>query len=571
MAQMKHKKNYFIRIMLRFSYFVVLTISLNLALNLIFVHANTVISNQIDIMISGVEISIKPIILKFIVLTILGVIISFCANFLGLKYAIKVITKYRKLIGDKIYHMEYRYFDENNSATMINKVNADIAEAESFLRDSLIAIISSLTAVLIYANYIRQLNLSLFFVVMLCYPFVFWLAQIIVKRISNLSKIYRAKTDIMISIDQDVIGGEKIVKAFALQDYFSDKMHRVVLDLVDNEEKRTSVSNTALVARKTIQWLPSIVCGFLSVFLVKNGSLSIGELVSFVVILGKFVSSFIGLPFAFVDSASSFVSIKRLEEMLSFDSELFGTETSIADKEKVISIEKAVFGYDQERSILKELSLYVNKGENVAIVGKSGGGKSTIFRIICGFYHLSNGCYKFYGRDINDWKIENVRNELALVSQDIFLFPGTIEENILYGNENATHEQVIQACMQAEIHDFIMGMSDQYQTIVGERGSLLSGGQKQRISIARAILKNASVLLLDEPTSSVDEETEYLIQKALKSLCEGKTSITIAHRLSTIREADRIMVLQSGEMIEVGTHDELMNIDGVYAAMYGRG
>ena len=176
-----------------------------------------------------------------------------------------------------------------------------------------------------------------------------------------------------------------------------------------------------------------------------------------------------------------------------------------------------------------------------------------------------------YGMDINEWNIESARENMALVSQDTFLFPGTIEENIRYGNINATHDEVVNACKDARIHDFIEGLADGYETVISEGGSQLSGGQRQRIAIARAILKNTPILLLDEPTSAIDEGTEQLIQDALDRLCKGKTSITIAHRLSTIKDADRIIVLQHGRIVETGTHKQLLDMGGVYAGMYAEG
>ena len=205
----------------------------------------------------------------------------------------------------------------------------------------------------------------------------------------------------------------------------------------------------------------------------------------------------------------------------------------------------------------------------MAFVGESGGGKSTIFHVLCGFHAKTGGSYRLLGRKIEDWNREALRKQLALVSQNVFLFPTTVEENIAYGNPAATHEEIVEACKKAEIHDFIMTLPDGYQTLVGERGAMLSGGQKQRISIARAILKNASILLLDEPTSAIDVETEQLIQKAINAVSEGRTCITIAHRLSTIVDADRIMVLKQGNIVESGTHEELLRLGGVYASMYG--
>ena len=350
------------------------------------------------------------------------------------------------------------------------------------------------------------------------------------------------------------------------------------------EQIRTGISNTAIVIRRLIQWIPSILCAFLSIWLVRNGQLTVGELVGFVVILEKFVESIIGIPFAIVDATGCMVCIGRLEGILSAKDEHFGDKTykatnianSVSDKSNldvdyVIEFDNIKFAYKEGENVLNDVSFKIKNGENIAIVGSSGGGKTTIFRLLCGLYHASAGTYKLYGMDINEWNIESARENMALVSQNTFLFPGTIEENIRYGNINATHDEVVNACKDARIHDFIEGLADGYETVISEGGSQLSGGQRQRIAIARAILKNTPILLLDEPTSAIDEGTEQLIQDALDRLCKGKTSITIAHRLSTIKDADGIIVLQHGRIVETGTHKQLLDMGGVYAGMYAEG
>lgn len=574
------RENYFIKNMLRYSYLIIIALILNAVVNEIVVKANRVISNNIDYMLAGEAVDISEIMLKFILLTLSGFALSFAGSRLSLKYAVRVINKYRKQISKKLYKIEYSYYDNGNTATIINKVNSDIAEAEIFLSEHFADIIINITAAIIYADYVRQLNIVLFIAVVVSYPLVIWLSNLLVKRMRELSKIFRSKADMMLSIDHEAIMGYQIVKAFGLQQYFENRMHKASEELVETEQKRTSISNTAIVIRKLVQWIPAILCAFLCVWLVRNGQLTVGELVGFVVILEKFVESIIGIPFAIVDATGSMVCIGRLEEILAARDEHFGDKTQPDDNsqkelelynKRAIEFNNISFSYSEGEKVLDGVSFYVNSGENVAIVGSSGGGKTTIFRLLCGFYHADMGTYKLYGMDINEWDIESARSRIALVSQDTFLFPGTIEENIKYGNINATHEEVVNACRDARIHEFIESLSDGYETVISEGGSQLSGGQKQRIAIARAILKDTPILLLDEPTSAIDESTEHLIQEALDRLSRGKTSITIAHRLSTIKNADRIIVLQSGKIVETGTHKQLLDMGGVYAEMYAEG
>ena len=370
-------------------------------------------------------------------------------------------------------------------------------------------------------------------------------------------------------IAQDCISGILVLRSFGAEKYFESKLDMAADELVNNEEKRTRISNTAIIVRQVLQWLPNIICAVYAYVLVRGENLSIGELLAFVVILERFVSSFVGLPFNFVDAKEHMVCIRRVEKILGEKNENSGVETCGLEGDAV-TFDRVAFAYGEESEVLKELSFTIPKGTSAAFVGDSGGGKSTIFRLLCGFYPVIEGSYLLFGREFSQWDIQAAREQMALVSQNVFLFPGTIEENVAYGNQKASKEEIIQACKNARIHEFIMSQPKGYDTVVGERGILLSGGERQRISIARAILKDAPILLLDEPTSAVDVETESLIQEAIDQLSANRTTIIIAHRLSTVRNVDKIMVLKDGRVVETGTHTELMAKQGAYAAMYGR-
>jgi len=233
-----------------------------------------------------------------------------------------------------------------------------------------------------------------------------------------------------------------------------------------------------------------------------------------------------------------------------------------------IEFDNVSFGYDQERVILSNLSLTINKGETVAIVGPSGSGKSTIGRLIFRFYDVNNGSIRIDGQDIRDVTQVSVHNSIGIVPQDTVLFNDTIGYNIAYGSKNASNDDIVEAAKSAKIHDFIISLTDGYNTTVGERGLKLSGGEKQRVGIARTLLKNPPILVLDEATSALDTETERNIQESLRGLGSGRSVITIAHRLSTVVDADQIFVLEKGVIVEKGTHDELLNLNGRYTKMW---
>lgn len=552
------RRNVFLKNMFHYWYMPVAGIVLASLLNLAVVRGNEVISAVIDQMLAGEYVVFGSFLAEFAVLTILGFAAAFAAAAVSGKYGVLVSARYRQQVAEKLYQMEYQYFDEHNSASVINKVNADLNEAERFLNDTFVMLAADTIAVVIYADYVRRLNVRLFVLVLVCYPLVLWIANKLVKKIYGLTMTYREKSDAITGIAQDALNGILIVRSFGLEQYFQDKMHIATLDLVDNEEKRAKVSNTAVLIRKLIQWIPNILCAVYSVVLVMQGNLSIGELLAFILVLGKLVESFMGLPFNMVDAAGSIVSIQRVEEILRSDEEPSGSGTTPLDEEIVLAFDNLTFGYSNAQTVLEKVQFEVRKGENVAFVGESGGGKSTIFHLLCGFYRAQEGAYRLYGRNFADWDKEKAREQFALVSQNVFLFPASIEENVRYGRWDASADEIVEACREAEIHDFIESLPMKYQTVVGERGATLSGGQRQRIAIARAILKDAPILLLDEPTSAIDEGTEKEIQQAIARLREGRTCLTIAHRLSTIQDADWIFEVKNKGIEEVGTYDQYM-------------
>lgn len=564
------KQNHFLKCMIRYSGYFLAELILSYILASAVVKGNTVIGSAVDTMLAGAKVQLGSFMGYLMILTLAGFAAAFFKSAAASQFSIKVQTAYKNLVARKLYRLEYRYFDENGSAAVINKMNSDIAEADTLLNENLPEICTNVVAAVTYAVYVGRLNTGLLFLMLLCYPVILYITNVVVKKITSLKKVFRQKSDLITEIAQDCISGILVLRAFGAEKYFQEKLNQAADDLVDNEEKRTRISNTALIIRKMLQWLPNIICAVYAYFLVVNGNLSVGGLMTFIIILGRFVEAFVGLPFIFVDAREHIVCIRRVENILCEKDEPCGIEKEGTDFAEAISFSNVCFRYTEGKQVLKDLSFSVPVGSSVAFAGDSGGGKSTVFHILCGFYPVQSGSYRLFGREFAEWDIEAAREKLALVSQNVFLFPTTIYENVRYGNLNASKEEVIKACRDARIHDFIMSLPEGYDTIVGERGILLSGGERQRISIARAFLKNAPVLLLDEPTSAVDVETEEMIQKAIEKLSENRTCITIAHRLSTIRNVDKIMVLKDGNIAEAGSHEELMKKNGVYAGMYGK-
>lgn len=564
-------KSNFIKCSLKHCYWFILALILSYVLASIMVEGNSLIGGAIDQMLSGVDVEFKSFLYKLLIMVALGFVTAFVKSFAISKFSVKVQTDYKTLVGKKLYTLEYKYFDDNGSASIINKMNEDIAGADTLLTENLPEICTNAVSIITYAFYVGELNLTLLLLMLVCYPVILLLSNMLVKKIVALKKIHREKSDRMSEISQDCISGVLVLRSFVAEDLFQKDMDAAANDLVENEKKRTRISNTAIIIRRMLQWMPSIICSVYAYHLVMQGNISLGGLMAFLMILIAFVDAFVGLPFNFIDAKENAVCVSRIENILRAPDEPSGEYTgNEADNNCAITFDRVNFSYTEGSPVLNNISFSINKGESVAFVGDSGGGKSTIFHLLCGFYPVSNGTYKFLGKEFKDWNIESARNQMALVSQNVFLFPDTIMENVAYGKPGATKEEVINACKLARIHDFITSLPDGYNSIVGERGILLSGGEKQRISIARAILKDAPILLLDEPTSAVDVATEQLIQEAIDNLSKNRTCITIAHRLSTIENVDKIMVLKDGNVAESGSHKELLAAKGLYYQMYGK-
>lgn len=482
------------------------------------------------------------------------------------------ITKLRKLLAEKIVSIPISKLEEKHSGDYISRATNDINKVKTFLSttvsEMLLIPLSAIGALI----YLCILNWKLTIISLILTPILIIGASILSAPIGKISKELQEKLGKVNSIVQDVIGGIEICKAYNLEESLGEKHDDAVNDSVESGK---SLAKTMSVLRSF-----SLILGiipFFTTFIIGGywaieGTMTVGSLLAFINLLNYLTHPVSYFPRLMGELKSSLAAADRVFEIIDTEEERKdGSNFDINSTSDMISFNNVVFSYpDSEGTVLNGLSFNIKNGESVALVGPSGGGKSTIINLLLGYYDNYNGDIKVGEKELMQWNLNGLRNCSALVSQDTFLFPESIKENISYGKLEAKGEEIIQAAKSANADSFINEFEKGYETVVGQLGNTLSGGQKQRISIARAILKDAPILLLDEATSALDTESEALVQEALEEFIKNKTSLIIAHRLSTIKNVDRILVLKDGKIVEQGSHDELIELNGFYTELYNK-
>ena len=365
----------------------------------------------------------------------------------------------------------------------------------------------------------------------------------------------------------DNLTGARVVKAFGQQEAENERFVSPNERLQDAEVRIVKYNNRFTVLYNLVQEVSNIWVWILGVILLLNtGTMELGVLITFVGYVGQLNGPMNFFSWVFRMWSDSINSAQRMFEIMDAVPEIQEIDNPVKMKNPrgEIELDHVTFGYDINTPVLKDISLHVREGEMLGIVGRSGAGKTTLVNLISRLYDTNEGTISIDGEDVRNLAFQDLRRNVAMVSQDTYIFMGTVAENIAYANPKATREDIIRAAMLASAHEFISNMPDGYDTVIGASGKDLSGGEKQRISIARAVLANPKILILDEATASVDTETEKAIQQSLNYLVQGRTTLSIAHRLSTLRDADRLVVIDNGKIAEEGTHSELEALGGIY-------
>ncbi|NSW92207.1 MAG: ABC transporter ATP-binding protein [Firmicutes bacterium] len=499
-------------------------------------------------------------------------IINYVNPLTGRRYSVYSGRKIRTLAIEKINRLPISYYEKKHTAETISRLANDIDSLQEFYSDSIAGIWSFVPSMLISSTWLLcSIDPLLTLICGSIIPIIWFFVGKISIPIGDTSKNVQKSIAEYNSYLRDFLEGIHIYIAFAMKKIFASKFEKACRDVVEESLKMSRMRSKAIGLNIFSFIIPQALAYGIGGIFVVNGRLTIGQLVIFANVLFPLLNSIRQLSGSWADFLTQSGRAQHLYELLDSPEERAdGEDFTDNPHDTVIEFENVRYSYVDGNPVLTDTSFKICEGKKVALVGSSGSGKTTVHKLILGYYDNYGGIIRFYDKDIREWNLKALRNQVSVVTQEVYLFCDTIMENIRLGNPQASDEEVINAAKAAYAHDFIMEFTDGYKTPVGERGMKLSGGQRQRIAIARAMLKNAPVLLLDEPTSALDTKAEYYVQKALERLEEGKTVFITAHRLSTIINADEILVLDSGRIVESGTHEELINRKTKYYELYNR-
>ncbi|WP_270838388.1 ABC transporter ATP-binding protein [Peptacetobacter hiranonis] len=519
----------------------------------------------------------KKIDLLFIFAAILIVIFiakagfNYFMQYWGHVVGVRMQADMRSVVFRHLQKLPNKYFDENKSGVTMSRIVNDLMDITELAHHGPEDLFISLVTILGSFVILMGIDIPLTLIIFAVLPFAVWFVARKKDKMGNAFMKARVKVGEVNATLENSIAGMKVTKSFCTEDEELekfDKINNIFKDAREESYKAMAEYFSGMnFFMDLLEWIAMILGGYYTYV----GRITIGDFAAYILYVKMFIEPMKKLVNFTEQYQNGMTGFKRFKEIM--DEEIQEEAKNPKELKNVkgnIEIENASFTYEDENEVISDLSLSIEAGKTIALVGPSGGGKTTLCSLIPRFYELDSGDIKIDGNSIKDVSLRSLRKNIGVVQQDVFLFTGTIRDNIICGNPEATEEEMIEAAKKARIHDFVMTLPEKYDTYIGERGVKLSGGQKQRISISRIFLKNPPIIILDEATSALDNVTEREIQASLEELSKDRTNIVVAHRLSTIKNADEIIVITEGKISERGTHDELIKAGGIYATLHSK-
>lgn len=512
---------------------------------------------------------LHTILITLLILYIISAILNYVQGVVVSKISAKYTMDLRRKVNRKMEKLPLKYFDKKSHGEVLSLITNDIDKISQNLSNALTETVTCIVALLGMLIMMFSINVTMTLAIIIILPICMMLT---IKIASKGQKYFTYRQEGLAKVDtkvEEMLRNHNIIKVFNSEDKILKDFNKENDSLADNTWKSTFIGGIMHPIMMLIGNLSYVVIAFLGGLFVIQGKITVGNIQSFITYAKNFTNPIGNLASIMTELESMIAASERVEDYLLEEEEKKLENPVLLENVKGnITFDHVKFGYDENKPIIKDFSAYVEKGKKIAIVGPTGSGKTTLVKLLMRFYDVNSGSIFIDNINIQDVDRNELRKNIGMVLQDTWLYSDTIMENIRYGKLDATDDEVIEASKEAQVHHFIQTLPNSYNMQINEETSNISEGQKQLLTIARAILRDPKVLILDEATSSVDTRTEELIQKAMDSLMKGRTSFIIAHRLSTIKNADLILVLKDGDIIEQGTHEELISMHGLYNSLY---
>ncbi len=509
--------------------------------------------------------------LTVVVIALVGAISSYLEKYLTTSVGQWVMHDLRRSVYHHVQRLSLSFHDKGRTGDLISRITSDIDAIQDFISQALLGILVNVLTLIGMLAVMFYLDWRFTLIALSVAPPLFFVVYFYTRRIKQASRAVRKKESEIVSIAQEVLSSIRVVKAFSREDYEQERFERQSLESVETALQARSLKAKLAPVVQIIVAVGTCLVLWYGTRLVLSGELSTGSLLVFLIYLGKMYKPMRELSKMADTLSKTAVGFERIQEVVDTEREVKNLKGARRAPrfQGDIEFSHVDFGYSPDSQTLRDVNFRIKAGQVAAFVGPTGAGKTTIASLVARFYDPTKGEVRIDGHDVRSYRLKSLRQQIAFVLQESVLFRAPIWQNIAYGKPEASRAEIISAAKLANADEFIVQMPEGYDTIVGERGATLSGGQRQRIAIARAIIRNAPILIMDEPTSDLDSASEELVFDALGRLMEGRTSIVIAHRLTTVRKADIIFVLDKGSIVEQGTHEQLLKQGGLYAELHG--